>query len=53
MNQSDLVIYVWEGQADIAERVERCMLSMDVEVVRADGLNLPPTQPWARTRFRS
>jgi DNA-binding NtrC family response regulator len=38
-----LVIYVWEGQADIAERVERCMLSMDVEVVRADGLNLPPT----------
>lgn len=43
MNQSDLVIYVWEGQADIAERVERCMLSMDVEVVRADGMNPPPS----------
>ena len=42
MNSSDLVIYVWEGQADIAERVERCMLNMDVEVIRADGLNLPP-----------
>lgn len=42
MNPSDLVVYVWEGQADIAERVERCMLSMDVEVIRADGLNLPP-----------
>lgn len=41
MNQGDLVIYVWEGQADIAERVERCMLNMDVGVVRADGLNLP------------
>jgi len=34
-----LVIYVWEGQADIAERVERCMLNMDVQVVRADGLS--------------
>lgn len=42
MNQGELVIYVWEGQADIAERVERCMLSMDVEVVRADGLNMAP-----------
>ncbi|ARU04348.1 sigma-54-dependent Fis family transcriptional regulator [Comamonas serinivorans] len=42
MNPSDLVIYVWEGQADIAERVERCMLGMDVDVVRADGLGLPP-----------
>ena len=42
MNQSDLVVYVWEGQADIADRVERCMLSMDVAVVRADGLNPPP-----------
>ena len=39
MNSSDLVIYVWEGQADIAERVERCMLNMDVQVVRADGLS--------------
>ena len=42
MNSSDLVIYVWEGQADIAERVERCMVNLDVDVVRADGLNLSP-----------
>lgn len=42
MNQNDLVIYVWEGQADIAERVERCMVNLDVDVVRADGLNLSP-----------
>ena len=42
MNQNDLVIYVWEGQADIAERVERCMVNLDVDVVRADGLTLSP-----------
>ena len=42
MNPSDLVIYVWEGQADIAERVERCVLNMDVQVVRADALAVPP-----------
>lgn len=41
MNLDELVIYVWEGQADIAERVERCVLNLGVEVVRADGLNLP------------
>ena len=40
MNQSDLVIYVWEGQADIAERVERCSINMDAQVVRADGMSL-------------
>ncbi|MEG1202298.1 MAG: sigma-54 factor interaction domain-containing protein, partial [Comamonas sp.] len=43
MNPSDLVIYVWEGQADIAERVERCMLNMDVQVQRADGLTVLPS----------
>ncbi len=42
MNYSDLVIYVWEGQADIAERVERCMANMDVQVQRADGLTVLP-----------
>ncbi len=42
MNQSDLVIYVWEGQADIAERVERCVVNIDAEMIRADGLGLPP-----------
>ncbi|GAB2459760.1 sigma-54 dependent transcriptional regulator [Comamonas humi] len=45
MNSSDLVIYVWEGQADIAERVERCMVNMDVDVVRADGLNISSPEP--------
>ena len=43
MNPNDLVIYVWEGQADIAERVERCMLNMDVQVQRADGLTVLPS----------
>ncbi|MPM64279.1 Anaerobic nitric oxide reductase transcription regulator NorR [bioreactor metagenome] len=41
MSQNDLVIYVWEGQADIAERVESCVQNMDVEVIRADGLSVP------------
>lgn len=38
----ELDIYVWEGKADIVERVARCMASFDVEVVRADGGGLPP-----------
>ncbi|RMX06321.1 sigma-54-dependent Fis family transcriptional regulator [Corticibacter populi] len=41
MNLDELVIYVWEGQADIAERVERCVLNLGVDVIRADSLNLP------------
>jgi len=41
VNLDELVIYVWEGQADIAERVERCMLNLGVDVIRADGLTLP------------
>ncbi len=40
MNLDELVIYVWEGQADIAERVERCVLNLGVDVIRADGLSL-------------
>ncbi|WP_027017254.1 sigma 54-interacting transcriptional regulator [Comamonas composti] len=40
MNLDELVIYVWEGQADIAERVERCVLNLGVDVIRADGLGL-------------
>ena len=30
MNLDELVIYVWAGQADIAERVERCVLNLGV-----------------------
>ncbi|KAF1041943.1 MAG: DNA-binding transcriptional activator HyfR [Xylophilus sp.] len=33
----ELDIYVWEGKADIHERVARCMASFDAEVIRADG----------------
>jgi len=39
-NFEQLDIYVWEGKADIVERVARCMSSFDVEVVRADGMAL-------------
>ena len=33
-----LEIYVWEGSADIAVCVKRCMASLDVQVTRADGV---------------
>src|SRR2546429_5699716 len=32
---------LFRSQADIAERVERCVLNLGVDVVRADGLALP------------
>ncbi|WP_322101965.1 sigma-54 dependent transcriptional regulator [Paraburkholderia sp. J41] len=32
----ELDLYVWEGKADIVERIARCMASLDVEVIRAD-----------------
>ncbi|MFT4190289.1 MAG: sigma-54 dependent transcriptional regulator [Comamonas sp.] len=38
LSLDELEIYVWEGAADIAERVERCMASLDVQVMRADGV---------------
>jgi hypothetical protein len=39
----ELDIYVWEGKADIVDRVARCMASFDVEVIRAArcGRRLP------------
>ncbi len=33
----ELDLYVWEGKADIVDRVARCMASFDVEVIRADN----------------
>jgi len=50
-NFDELDLYVWEGKADILDRVARCMSSFDVEVIRADGqfMSLPeratPTRP--------
>jgi len=38
----ELDLFVWEGKADILDRIARCMASFDVEVIRADGL--PPPQ---------
>ncbi|CAN5323854.1 sigma-54 dependent transcriptional regulator [soil metagenome] len=38
----ELDLYVWEGKADILERIQRCMSSFDVDVIRADGV--PPEQ---------
>jgi DNA-binding NtrC family response regulator len=36
----ELDLYVWEGKADILDRIARCMASFDVEVIRADGIPL-------------
>lgn len=41
-NFDELDLFVWEGKADILDRIARCMASFDVEVIRADGL--PPPQ---------
>ncbi|WP_116137356.1 sigma 54-interacting transcriptional regulator [Trinickia diaoshuihuensis] len=38
----ELDIYVWEGKADIVERVVRCMSSFDVDVIRADDMTSAP-----------
>ncbi|MDA7418165.1 sigma-54 dependent transcriptional regulator [Xenophilus arseniciresistens] len=37
VNFEELNLYVWEGSADIAERVARCMASFEAEVIRVDG----------------
>ncbi|MCJ0763905.1 sigma 54-interacting transcriptional regulator [Variovorax terrae] len=37
----ELDLYVWEGKADVLDRIARCMASFDVEVIRADGIPLP------------
>ncbi|HWX11456.1 MAG TPA: sigma 54-interacting transcriptional regulator, partial [Trinickia sp.] len=44
----ELDIYVWEGKADIVERVMRCMVSFDVEVIRADDMTTPPERGTSR-----
>jgi DNA-binding NtrC family response regulator len=42
----ELDIYVWEGKADIVERVVRCMSSFDVDIIRADDMtNAPERNP--------
>lgn len=37
----ELDLYVWEGKADVLDRIARCMASFDVEVIRADGIPQP------------
>ncbi|SIT36482.1 Sigma54 specific transcriptional regulator, Fis family [Paraburkholderia piptadeniae] len=44
----ELDLYVWEGKADIVDRVARCMASFDVEVIRADDIALSPERTSAR-----
>ncbi|MGN6085513.1 sigma 54-interacting transcriptional regulator [Trinickia sp.] len=44
----ELDIYVWEGKADIVERVVRCMSSFDVEVIRADDMTNVPERSASR-----
>lgn len=44
----ELDIFVWEGKADIVERVVRCMSSFDVDVIRADDMTNSPERNAAR-----
>ncbi|WP_153100574.1 sigma 54-interacting transcriptional regulator [Paraburkholderia hayleyella] len=44
----ELDLYVWEGKADILERVARCMASFDIEVIRADDGAIAPERIAAR-----
>jgi len=45
----DFDLYVWEGASDIAAQAERCLLGMDVTVVRADaGMAFPPPRDKSR-----
>ncbi|MDR3096372.1 MAG: sigma-54 dependent transcriptional regulator [Paraburkholderia sp.] len=44
----ELDLYVWEGKADIVERVARCMASLDVDVIRADDTAVSPQRIAAR-----
>ncbi|CAB3760581.1 sigma 54-interacting transcriptional regulator [Paraburkholderia humisilvae] len=41
-------LYVWEGKADIIDRIARCMAIFDVEVIRADGTVPSPQRLAAR-----
>ncbi|HTH75715.1 MAG TPA: sigma-54 dependent transcriptional regulator [Trinickia sp.] len=44
----ELDIYVWEGKADVVERVVRCMSSFDVDVIRADDMTNAPERSASR-----
>ncbi|WP_293781041.1 sigma-54 dependent transcriptional regulator [uncultured Oxalicibacterium sp.] len=35
----NLDIYVWEGKSDIFDRIARCLVSAEVDVIRADGMD--------------
>lgn len=41
----DIDIYVWEGKSDIFDRVARCLVSAEVDVIRADGMELSELSP--------
>src|SRR5690349_6004769 len=43
-----LDLYVWEGKADIVDRVARCMASFEVEVIRADDVAISLERTSAR-----
>ena len=46
--REDLDVYVWEGKSDIADRVAHCLASFDMEVIRADGIELSRDRTRAR-----
>ena len=42
--QENIDIYVWEGKSDIFDRIVRCLISSEVDVIRADDMDLVQDQ---------
>jgi DNA-binding NtrC family response regulator len=42
--KENIDVYVWEGKSDIFDRVARCLASFEVDVIRADNMDLVQDQ---------
>lgn len=42
--RNNIDVYVWEGKSDIFDRVARCLASVEVDVIRADNMDLVQDQ---------
>src|ERR1700704_5574687 len=42
--QENIDVYVWEGKSDIFDRVVRCLDSFEIDVIRADHVDLVQDQ---------
>lgn len=42
--QESIDVYVWEGKSDIAERIARCLGSFEIDVIRAENIDMTREQ---------